>query len=136
MFLGGQKLLGAAMLLAFLAAPAAAQCQRGEDGRFWNPPDALSPEQRVQAEHILKEARPRLRELTKKIHDKMLQLKSFVYDKDTDPEVLPRLGRELQTLRNELRQALHALDQRLEREAGVLPPRRRGRGCAALHRTF
>ncbi len=92
----------------------------------------VSPEQRRKAELILAEARPRLHELRQQMRAKMVELQSFAYDNKTDPAVLPRLGRELQALRDSLRKELLELNDRLEKEVGVHLRIQRGRGCADL----
>lgn len=94
----------------------------------------VSPEQRRKAELILAEANPKIQELRRQMRAKMAELQSFAYDNKTDPTVLPRLGRELQALRDTLRRELLELNDRLESEAGVQLRIRRGRGCADLTR--
>lgn len=92
----------------------------------------LSVEQRGLAEQILSDARPRLHELRQQLRFKMSEIKTFVYGRGTDPDVLPRLGQELQTLRNALYAELRTLEARLASEAGVPAPIYSGRGCAEL----
>lgn len=88
----------------------------------------LSPDQRAKARTIIDEAQPRVRELRTRIREKMAELESLSYDQATSPDTLPRLGRELQLLRNELRATLLEMDRRLLREAGVSPGAPMSRG--------
>lgn len=80
---------------------------------------SLSPVQQAKAKSILEETRPRIKELRKRIQNKMVELESLNYDQETSPETLPRLGRELQLLRDELRAELLHMDDRMIREVGV-----------------
>ncbi|MGE9984053.1 periplasmic heavy metal sensor [Desulfovibrio sp. SGI.169] len=88
----------------------------------------LSPAQRAKARIIIDDARPRVRELRSRIRKKMAELESLSYDQETSPATLPRLGRELQLLRDELRATLMEVDRRMLREVGVSlgPPISRG----------
>lgn len=88
----------------------------------------LSPSQRAKARIIIDEVRPNVRELRARIREKMTELESLSYDQATSPDTLPRLGRELQLLRDELRATLLEMDKRLLREVGVSlgPPISRG----------
>ena len=96
--------------------------------------DQLSTDQRQQAERILTDARPRLQELRQQLRLKMSEIKTFVYGRGTDPDVLPRLGQELQALRNALYAELRTLETRLADEAGVPARGQSGRGCSELAR--
>lgn len=89
---------------------------------------SLSPVQQAKAKSILEETRPRIKELRKRIQNKMVELESLSYDQETSPETLPRLGRELQLLRDELRAELLHMDDRMLREVGdsLGPPATRG----------
>lgn len=125
----------AALLLVLclgMAASAALAQPHGYRHGAYDRNSQISPEQQAIADTIMDEARPRIQELHQKLHDKMMELKTFSYDKDTDPEVLPRLGRELQALRDALRAELQVLDTRLEQEAGFNVRPRSGRGCSGL----
>lgn len=129
--------LHCAVALILMAGSAQAAQPRHADGRTSSTEErGLSDEQRRQAERILEESRPRVQHLKQQIRAKVLELKMFMYDSNTDPAVLPRMGRELQVLRDELRQALNEIDARLAREAGILISHRRGRGCSGLGRNF
>lgn len=81
--------------------------------------DSLEPFQRERARQILKEEHPTMRALRTAIREKKLQLASMSFDHDTNPEILPRLGQELEALRRTLRTKLDALAKRLRYEAGV-----------------
>ncbi len=94
---------------------------------------SLSPVQQARAKSILAEARPRIKELRKRIQNKMVELESLNYDRATSPETLPRLGRELQLLRDELRAELLYMDDRMLREVGVSLGPPVTRGCRMGH---
>lgn len=94
--------------------------------------EQLTPEQRAVADAIIDEARPRLRALRQQVHDKVRELKGFAYAEQTDPEVLPRLGRELQGLRDELHREIMAVRQRISEATGVSLGDHPGRGCSNL----
>lgn len=81
--------------------------------------ESLKPFQRERARQILREAHPTMRALRTAIREKKLQLASMSFDHDTNPEILPRLGQELEALRRTLRTKLDALGKRLRYEAGV-----------------
>lgn len=123
-------LLSTMVLLAAAVAVAQAREPYQHRGSAWL--NELTEEQRKDVERIVAEARPRLYELRRQMRDKMVELKSFAYDQNTDPDVFPRLGRELQTLRDALHKEIQALDQRIEDEVGVSVHGRRGRGCSGL----
>lgn len=95
--------------------------------------NALSPTQRVKALTVLDDARPGITDLRRKIQDKKVQLQNLSYDRDTSPDTLSRLGRDLQILRDELRAAFSSLDERMRNEVGeaLSPPK--SRGCAMGH---
>lgn len=81
--------------------------------------DSLKPFQRERARQILREEHPTMRALRTAIREKKLQLASMSFDHDTNPEILPILGKELEALRRTLRTKLDALAKRLRYEAGV-----------------
>lgn len=81
--------------------------------------DSLQPGKREQARQILREAHPSLRDLRIAIREKKSQLATLTFDQDTSPEALPRLGQELQDLRNALRGKLQGLADRLRDELDV-----------------
>lgn len=92
----------------------------------------LPPEQGARARAILDEERPAIQELRARIHAKMDELDSLSYNANTPSDALPRLGWELQTLRDELRARYRHVRQRLLDEAGVDFPGHRGRGCRSM----
>lgn len=104
----------------------------GHRHRAYDQGQPLTQEQQGAVDRIMDEYRPRIQALHQQLHDKMMELKGFSYAKDTDPEVLPRLGRELQELREALREELRTMDSRLAQEAGVTLRPRSGRGCSGL----
>ena len=64
---------------------------------------------------------------------KMDELVALRYDGETPPESLPRLGHELQELRDALRAEIIIMDEELRREIGVSPGPPPGRGCRLEH---
>lgn len=122
-------LLAALILAAAFAEPAWAEGH----GRRHSWLESLSVEQRQTVERIMTEARPRILELRDGVRQKMAELQAFSYRNDGDSEELSRIGRELQGLRDKLRQALQALDERLVEEAGLAPMPHRGRSCSTLN---
>lgn len=80
---------------------------------------SLPPYQREKARKILKEEQPGLHALRGAIRDKKSQLATLSFGRDTRPEALPKLGQELQQLRNALSEGLKKVGERLKYEAGV-----------------
>lgn len=103
---------------------------RGHRAHAWM--ETLTTEQRQTAERILAEVQPRVQELRMEVRGKMMELHSFSYRNDEDRDVLSRLGRELQVLRDKLREELQALDSRLVQEVGMPPRPSRKRSCSSL----
>ena len=95
--------------------------------------EQLPPNQQNKARRIIDDARPRVRELRGRIREKMAELESLSYDQGTSPDTLPRLGRELQQLRDALRASLMDVDERLRREVGVSLGPPASRGCRMSH---
>lgn len=136
--------LSALLALSALSAPTAASATEDAQGVYapkhkrshmsesWL--ERLPPEKRARAEQILMDAKPRLRELRGQLYSKMREIKTFSYDHTTSPDLLPRLGQELQVLRNALYAELRILDARLADEVGITLSRHSGRGCAGLSR--
>ncbi len=75
--------------------------------------------QREKAREILKDAHPALHDLRNRIRGKKGELVSLSFDRNTPPETLPRLGQELQDLRDQLKSRLKEVEKRLNIEAGV-----------------
>ena len=92
----------------------------------------LPVEQRERARDILDEERPAIEELRARIHAKMDELDRLSYNANTPSDALPRLGWELQNLRNSLRSQYRRVRERLQVEAGVTFPVNRGRGCRSM----
>lgn len=92
----------------------------------------LPPAQGERARAILDEERPAILELRERIHAKMEELDSLSYNANTPSDALPRLGWELQNLREELRARYRRVRERLYEEAGVDFPNHRGRGCRSM----
>ena len=69
-------------------------------------------------------------ELRKSIMQKKNELAHLSYNQNTSPETLPRLGHELQQLRDELRDLLQRADQRMDNEVGVPLGSPQTRGCS------
>ena len=109
-------------------APCAASPRRPHHA--WR--EQLTPEQRAVADAIIDEARQRLRALRQQVRDKVRELKGFAYAEQTDPDVLPRLGRELQGLRDELHREIMTVRQRISEATGVSLGDHPGRGCSNL----
>lgn len=90
----------------------------------------LSPAQRAQAIAIIDEYSPRVNDLRRRILQKKNELAQLSYNQNTSPETLPRLGHELQQLRDELRTLLQRADQRMCAEVGVPLGSPQSRGCS------
>ena len=114
--------------------PDETQGQRGYGGwrSLYNCLDQLPQEQRIKADAIVSDSLPRLQELDGQIHCKVDELQALTYSDEADPEALPKLGLDLQRLRNELRATLAAVNLRLQREAGVQLQHPMGRGCQSM----
>ena len=78
----------------------------------------LPVEQRERARDILDEERPAIEELRARIHAKMDELDRLSYNANTPSDALPRLGWELQNLRDSLRSQYRRVRERLQVEAG------------------
>ena len=81
--------------------------------------DYLPPSQRMKAQSIMEEYRPKVQDLRQRIISKKNELQELSYNRNTSPDTLPRLGRELQVLRDELQSMLIHADQRMRREVGI-----------------
>ena len=92
------------------------------------PPDLQGKARAVVAAHA-----PRLDGLHEGIRLKMGELVALRYDGETPPESLPRLGHELQELRDALHAEIIRMDEELRREIGVSPGPPPGRGCRLEH---
>lgn len=79
----------------------------------------LPPFQQERARRILTDAHPELHDLRLAIFCKKTELATFNINKSANPETLPKLGQELQSLRRKLRSRLENINKRLRIEAGV-----------------
>lgn len=93
----------------------------------------LSPPQQIKAREIIEEYRPHIRKLRQRIELKKRELEDLNYDQGTSPDTLPRLGRDLLLLRDELRAVLMCVDERMRREVGVPLGSPDSRGCRMRH---
>ncbi|WP_291440992.1 hypothetical protein, partial [Desulfovibrio sp.] len=92
--------------------------------------DYLPAGQRMKAQIIVEEYRPKVRDLRQRIFSKKSELEELSYNRNTAPDALPRLGRELQVLRDELQALLIHADQRMRREVGIPLGTLVSRGCS------
>ena len=81
--------------------------------------ETLPPRQREQARQILREAHPDVQVLRMRIRDTKARLEGLAFDSGTPTDTLPRLGLELQMLRNRLRARLSEISEQLRTEVGV-----------------
>ncbi|MBD5647624.1 MAG: periplasmic heavy metal sensor [Desulfovibrio sp.] len=81
--------------------------------------ETLPPRQREQARKILREAHPDVQVLRMRIRETKARLESLAFDRGTPTDTLPRLGLELQMLRNRLRARLSEISELLRTEVGV-----------------
>ena len=109
-------------------SPGATADSHAADMRAWL--QQLSPEQRAKAQAVIDEYSPKVNELRKSIMQKKNELAHLSYNQNTSPETLPRLGHELQQLRDELRALLQRADQRMDNEVGVPLGSPQTRGCS------
>lgn len=79
----------------------------------------LPATQREQARKILQEAHPEVHALRVRIRETKARLEALRFDSATPTDTLPRLGLELQMLRNQLRQRLLHISELLRTEVGV-----------------
>ncbi len=96
----------------------------------------LSPKQEIQAKQIIDAAAPQIMAMREALQNKIQELKNFAYTSNSNHDTLATLGAELQTLRNELRNALKDLDEKLIQELGVSLHGYRGRDCSSLAREW
>ena len=119
-------LLHPALLLSHETSVAPAQDKRDESLRHlfqhldpWLA--ALPDAKRKLATATLMRAEPRLLALQNQIRQKMTELRALRYDKSCSPETLPRLGRELISLRDALKKELARLQNELCAAFGKCP---------------
>lgn len=94
--------------------------------------EELPEGQRQKASAIVTDSLPKLNEIDTKISGTVGELQALTYSDNADPEELPRLGLDLQRLREELRATLAAVNIRLQKEAGLRLSEPRGRGCESM----
>ncbi|MDO5536415.1 MAG: hypothetical protein Q4F72_02640 [Desulfovibrionaceae bacterium] len=94
--------------------------------------DDLPEDRQARASEIVSESLPALQAIDARISLKMDELKAVTYSDEADAETLPKLGMDLQRLRNEMRDALMQVNLRLMREVGVQMPPPAGRGCRSM----
>ncbi len=92
----------------------------------------LAPAGRRKAQAVIDEYAPRIADLREHIARKKSELALLRYDRFTSPDTLPRLGFELQQLRDELRSLLIRADQRMFTEVGVSLGSPQSRGCSMV----
>ena len=81
----------------------------------------LTVEERIQASSELALAEKDLNVLRQKLRKKLAELRLLRYDRQSSPEMLPRLGRELIELRELLHDEHQALQRRLCERFGSMP---------------
>lgn len=90
----------------------------------------LTPQQRLKAQAIIDTYSPHILELRESIARKKRELALLSYNQTTSPDTLPRLGQELQRLRDELQALLLRADQQMCTEVGVSLGSPQSRGCS------
>lgn len=81
--------------------------------------EGLPPRQQAQARKILQEAHPEVHVLRVRIRETKATLAGLSFDSGTPTDTLPRLGLELQKLRNRLRKRLSEISEQLRTQVGV-----------------
>ena len=94
------------------------------------PLDLLPPQKCAKAIAIMDDFKKKSFNLRQLIATKKHELESLSFDQKTSPDTLPRLGYELQVLRDELRAAHMNADQRMRLEVGVPLGTLASRGCS------
>lgn len=92
--------------------------------------EGLPPMQRAAAQQVVDHYLPQVQALRQRILLKKNELAQLRYDLETPPDTLPRLGRDLQHLRDELRALLLRADADMRSQAGVALGAPLSRGCA------
>ena len=93
------------------------------------PLDLLPPQKCAKAIAIMDDFKKKSYSLRQLIETKKCELESLSFDQKTSPDTLPRLGYELQVLRDELRAVHMNADQRMRLEVGVPLGTLASRGC-------
>ena len=94
------------------------------------PLDLLPPQKCAKAIAIMDDFKKKSFYLRQLINTKKCELESLSFDQKTSPDTLPRLGYELQVLRDELRAVHMNADQRMRLEVGVPLGTLASRGCS------
>ena len=94
--------------------------------------DSLPSDKKEKAIGIVQESLPGLQDIDRRINLKMNELKEITYSSSANADELPRLGMDLQKLRNELANAIMQVNIRLHNEAGVPMQKPAGRGCRSM----
>lgn len=81
--------------------------------------DQMPTPQRERTYEILHEAHPEIHALRIAIRNKKKELANLSFNRHTSPEMLPRLGQELQALRKILYSRLETINKRLQSEVGI-----------------
>lgn len=99
-------------------------------GAMGMPLEDLPPQKCAKAIAIMDDFNKKNQYIRNLIDIKKRELESLKFDKKTSPDTLPRLGYELQVLRDELRTLLMNADQRMRLEVGVPLGTLASRGCS------
>ena len=96
----------------------------------------LPADKQKRAVQIMEEAMPALRDLDGQIGAKRRELEQLNFNDGSDPEQLARLGRELQELRDSMKEKLSQVSDRLRTETGLDLRVPDTRGCRSMHRVY
>ena len=94
------------------------------------PLEQLPPQKCAKAIAIMDDFKKKSHYLRELIETKKNELESLSFDQKTSPDTLPRLGYELQVLRDELHAVHMNADQRMRLEVGVPLGTLASRGCS------
>lgn len=96
----------------------------------------LPADKQKRAVQIMEEAMPALRDLDGQIGAKRRELEQLNFNDGSDPEQLARLGRELQELRDSMKEKLSQVSDRLRTETGLDLRVPDTRGCRSMQRVY
>lgn len=99
-------------------------------GALGGPLEQLPPQKCAKAIAIMDDFKRKSFYLRHLIDVKKNELEGLSFNQNTPPEALPRLGCELQILRDELRAVLMNADQRMRLEVGIPLGTLASRGCS------
>ncbi|MDD4701483.1 MAG: hypothetical protein PHI96_04620 [Desulfovibrio sp.] len=94
------------------------------------PQEQWHARQCIEADIIISEFTPKLCELRRNIINKKGELEALKFNRNTAPDALSRLGRDLQILRGELHLTLTHADQRMRDATGIPLGIPTSRGCS------